>query len=62
MNIVPPAMFIPIQPKAGNASTHYDNNRGIQVHCVDCHLPPHGEGYLVEKAKTGIRDVWAKLV
>jgi len=41
-------------------STHYDNQRGIQVHCVDCHLPPHGEGYLVEKAKTGARDVWAK--
>jgi len=41
-------------------STHYDNKRGIQVHCVDCHLPPHGEGYLVEKAKTGARDVWAK--
>jgi formylglycine-generating enzyme required for sulfatase activity/nitrate/TMAO reductase-like tetraheme cytochrome c subunit len=40
-------------------STHYDNPRGIQVHCVDCHLPPHGEGYLLEKAKTGIRDVWA---
>ena len=40
-------------------STHYDNPRGIKVHCVDCHLPPHGEGYLWEKAKTGIRDVWA---
>lgn len=40
-------------------STHYDNPRGIQVHCVDCHLPPHGEGYLVEKAKTGIRDLWS---
>lgn len=40
-------------------STHVDNPRGIQVHCVDCHLPPHGEGYLIEKAKTGIRDVWA---
>jgi formylglycine-generating enzyme required for sulfatase activity len=40
-------------------STHYDNKRGIQVHCVDCHLPPHGEGYLPEKVKTGIRDVWS---
>jgi len=41
-------------------STHVDNKRGIRVRCVDCHLPPHGEGYLVEKAKTGARDVWAK--
>lgn len=42
-------------------STHYDNQRGIHVHCVDCHLPPHGEGYLVEKVKTGVRDVYGKL-
>ncbi|MCK5137598.1 MAG: SUMF1/EgtB/PvdO family nonheme iron enzyme [Bacteroidales bacterium] len=42
-------------------STHYDNSRGIHVHCVDCHLPPHGEGYLAEKTRTGIRDVWGKL-
>ena len=39
-------------------STHYDNQRGIVVHCVDCHLPPHGEGYLTEKIKTGTRDVY----
>jgi sulfatase modifying factor 1 len=42
-------------------STHYDNKRGIRVHCVDCHLPPHGEGYLTEKTRTGMRDVWGKL-
>jgi sulfatase modifying factor 1 len=40
-------------------STHYDNKRGIRVQCVECHLPPHGEGYLPEKARTGLRDVWA---
>jgi len=28
---------------------------------VDCHLPPKGEGYLTEKTKTGIRDVWGKI-
>lgn len=39
-------------------STHYDNQRGIIVHCVECHLPPHGEGYLTEKIKTGTRDVY----
>ena len=42
-------------------STHFDNKRGIHVHCVECHLPPHGEGYLVEKAKTGMRDLYGKL-
>jgi formylglycine-generating enzyme required for sulfatase activity len=42
-------------------STHFDNQRGIQVHCVDCHLPPQGEGYLWEKTKTGLRDVYGKL-
>lgn len=40
-------------------STHYDNKNGIRVRCVDCHLPPHGEGYLPEKARTGIRDLWS---
>lgn len=43
-------------------STHYDNQRGIVVHCVDCHLPPHGFPYLREKVKTGMRDVWSTLV
>ncbi len=42
-------------------STHVDNQRGILVNCVDCHLPPKGEGYLTEKTKTGIRDVWGKI-
>lgn len=42
-------------------STHVDNQRGILVNCVDCHLPPKGEGYLVEKAITGARDVWGTL-
>jgi formylglycine-generating enzyme required for sulfatase activity len=50
----------PHSTKSWKLSTHYDNKRGIRVHCVDCHLPPHGEGYLVEKAKTGARDVWGK--
>jgi len=42
-------------------STHYDNNSGIYVHCVECHLPPGGLAYYTEKAKTGARDVWGKL-
>ncbi len=42
-------------------STHYNNKRGVYVHCVDCHLPPKGFPYLREKIKTGARDVWGKL-
>lgn len=42
-------------------STHYDNKAGIQVHCVDCHLPPKGEGYLVQKARLGIKDIYGIL-
>ena len=41
-------------------STHVSNQRGITVHCVDCHLPPEGQGYLWEKIKTGTRDVYGK--
>ena len=51
----------PHSTQSWKLSTHYDNKRGIHVHCVDCHLPPHGEGYLAEKTKTGLRDVWGKL-
>ena len=39
-------------------STHYDNPSGFRVGCVECHLPPKGEGYLKEKAITGMRDVY----
>ncbi|MBW8331021.1 MAG: SUMF1/EgtB/PvdO family nonheme iron enzyme [Prolixibacteraceae bacterium] len=42
-------------------STHYDNKGGIQVHCVDCHLPPKGEGYLYQKARLGIKDIYGVL-
>jgi formylglycine-generating enzyme required for sulfatase activity/nitrate/TMAO reductase-like tetraheme cytochrome c subunit len=42
-------------------STHYDNKGGIQVHCVDCHLPPKGQGYLVEKTKLGLKDIYGYL-
>jgi formylglycine-generating enzyme len=42
-------------------STHADNKSGIAVHCVECHLPPHGWPYLREKVKTGMRDVWSSM-
>jgi formylglycine-generating enzyme required for sulfatase activity len=28
------------------------------VSCAECHLPPKGHGYLIAKAKTGLRDLW----
>jgi len=41
-------------------SVHYDTRSGTRTNCVDCHLPPKGDGYLVAKAVTGARDVWGK--
>jgi formylglycine-generating enzyme len=41
-------------------SVHYDTRSGYRVGCVDCHLPPKGQGYLWAKGKTGLRDLWAK--
>lgn len=43
-------------------SGHFDTQSGIQVSCVECHLPPKGEGYLIEKARLGIKDFWGFLV
>jgi len=39
-------------------STHYDTKSGVRIHCVDCHLPPHGEGYLREKIVISARDIY----
>jgi formylglycine-generating enzyme required for sulfatase activity/nitrate/TMAO reductase-like tetraheme cytochrome c subunit len=37
---------------------HYATESGYHVGCAECHLPPRGQGYLVQKVKTGGRDVW----
>ena len=42
-------------------STHINNKTGIKVHCVECHLPPKGEGYMMEKARLGIKDIYGFL-
>ncbi len=42
-------------------STHYDNPSGFRAGCVDCHLPPKGEGYLPEKMKAAARDIYGYL-
>jgi formylglycine-generating enzyme len=39
-------------------SYHYDNSSGVRTKCVECHLPPKGQGYLMAKAITGARDVY----
>ena len=40
-------------------SVHYETQSGFHTHCVDCHLPPKGDGYLPEKVRTGLRDLWS---
>ncbi len=41
-------------------SVHYVTESGTHTDCVDCHLPPHGQGYLPAKIRTGARDLWSK--
>ncbi|MDR2563669.1 MAG: SUMF1/EgtB/PvdO family nonheme iron enzyme [Prevotellaceae bacterium] len=42
-------------------SSHYNNPSGMQVHCVDCHLPPESSPFKRTgiKIKTGLHDLWA---
>lgn len=50
-----------IHPHAAQSwkqSVHVTNRTGVKVHCVDCHLPPKGKGYLKEKIKAGAKDVY----
>lgn len=42
-------------------SPHVNNEAGIQVHCIECHLPPKGEGHLWAKAKHGSKDIYGVL-
>ncbi len=42
-------------------STHFKNESGIIVHCVECHLPPPGPYYIAEKTRLGIRDVFGTM-
>jgi len=44
---------------AWKLSTHADNYSGVIVHCVDCHLPPRGQGYFIAKVKHGVKDVYS---
>ena len=51
----------PVQDQNWRLSEHYNNKAGFVTHCIDCHLPPKGHGYLPAKAKHGIKDVYGKL-
>jgi nitrate/TMAO reductase-like tetraheme cytochrome c subunit len=48
----------PVAEQNWKLSTHYNNKSGTFVHCVECHLPPEGHGYLFAKAKHGIKDTY----
>ncbi len=39
-------------------SVHHETRVGIHIGCVDCHLPPKGQGYLKEKIMASARDVY----
>ena len=39
-------------------SAHVNNKSGVVVHCVECHLPPPGHGYISSKIKHGAKDVY----
>jgi formylglycine-generating enzyme required for sulfatase activity/nitrate/TMAO reductase-like tetraheme cytochrome c subunit len=39
-------------------SAHYDTRSGVHVGCVECHLPPKGQGYLKEKIIASARDAY----
>ncbi len=42
-------------------SVHYISVSGTRTDCVECHLPPKGQGHLPAKISTGVRDLWGKL-
>jgi sulfatase modifying factor 1 len=39
-------------------STHHNNSSGTIIHCAECHLPPAGKGYVLAKAKHGLKDIY----
>ncbi|MFN8239364.1 MAG: SUMF1/EgtB/PvdO family nonheme iron enzyme [Bacteroidales bacterium] len=49
----------PAADAAWKRSVHYETQSGYRVWCVECHLPPKGHGYLPQKARTGLRDLWS---
>ena len=53
-----------IHPQATSSwrlSTHYAGTSGTVTHCIECHLPPGGIGYIAEKSRLGVKDIFGKL-
>lgn len=53
-----------IHPQATTSwkqSVHYITKSGDRTGCVECHLPPKGQGHIPEKIRTGLRDLWGQL-
>ena len=50
--------FHPHSTETWKQSVHHVTASGVKVHCVECHLPPKGQGYLPAKVVTGLRDVY----
>ena len=48
----------PMADQSWKLSAHYNNRTGTIVHCIECHLPPEGHGYLFAKAKHGFKDAY----
>jgi len=42
-------------------SVHHETRVGIHIGCVECHLPPKGQGYLKEKIKASSKDLYGYL-
>ncbi len=54
-----------VHPQATSSwkmSTHNATQSGTIIHCVECHLPPGGAAYFVQKTRTGIRDAVGTLL
>jgi formylglycine-generating enzyme required for sulfatase activity len=51
----------PLADESWRFSPHYNNRTGNIIHCSQCHLPPEGEGYLYNKARQGLKDVYGYL-
>ena len=52
----------PLADDSWKKSTHFYNKSGVKVHCVECHLPPKDRpDYLVQKARTGLKDLYGFL-
>jgi formylglycine-generating enzyme len=53
-----------VHPQADQSwrlGAHFNNRTGVTVHCSECHLPPHGQGYMIAKARHGFIDLYGYL-